>query len=72
MQHVAALRELDESALQELKIFKKYLTKMFFSRNCTPLFMETAMNFKWQRHAVVEVIPLPNDETGSMASIYFK
>ncbi|XP_063900002.1 CWF19-like protein 2 isoform X2 [Zophobas morio] len=70
--HVPAVRDLDSLAQNELRIWKKYITKAFVSQEQLPIFFETAINLKYKRHAFIEVIPLPNNEIGSQASIYFQ
>ncbi|KNC85540.1 hypothetical protein SARC_02301, partial [Sphaeroforma arctica JP610] len=71
MAHVVAINELDEDVQDEIKICKKYLTKMFNRIDMDCVFMETAMRFKRQRHAVLECVPMGREE-GEIAPMCFK
>jgi len=71
MQHTVAQTFMDEDILQEVKIWKKGLARMFKDKEEDLVFLETFKNIRHQNHCVIECIPVPK-ETGDMAPIYFK
>eukprot|EP01134_Creolimax_fragrantissima_P002608 CFRG2608T1 len=71
MAHVSAINQLDEDVQDEIKICKKYLTKMYNAKEMDCVFMETAMNFKRHRHAVLECVPMDR-EVGEIAPMCFR
>jgi hypothetical protein len=71
MQHVTQSTVVDEDVWDEIKIFRKGLTRMFSDSEQDCVFMETSMNLKWFPHMFLECIPLPK-EIGDTAPIYFK
>ena len=71
MNHVSAQTYLDEDVMEEIKKFKKCLTRMFADMNDDIMFLETCKNLHGHHHCVIECIPVPK-EIGDMAPIYFK
>ncbi|XP_077984256.1 CWF19-like protein 2 [Glandiceps talaboti] len=71
MQHCVSSTMIDEDVWNEIKIFRKGLTKMFEELEMDTIFLETCMNPKKQRHMLIDCIPVPKEE-GGMADIYFK
>lgn len=51
--------------------YKNLLRNLFRPQNKIVIFMETSMNFRRYPHAVLECIPVPEEE-GDMAPFYFK
>ena len=49
----------------------KCLIHMFAKQNRGVVFMETVKNLKWQKHAVIEAIPMPWDLAQDVPA-YFK
>ncbi|EDO47106.1 predicted protein [Nematostella vectensis] len=71
MQHSLATTLIDEDVHDEIKIFKKGLTKMFEEMDRDVVFLETCRSLKRQNHMIVECVPIPKED-GDMAPIYFK
>eukprot|EP00112_Aurelia_sp_Birch-Aquarium-sp1_P024827 Seg800.10 transcript_id=Seg800.10/GoldUCD/mRNA.D3Y31 product="CWF19-like protein 2" protein_id=Seg800.10/GoldUCD/D3Y31 len=71
MQHILACTYLDEDIMQEVKMFKTALVKMFNEKDQDVIFLETVKNLKKQYHMFIECIPVPK-EVGDLAPIYFK
>ena len=71
--HARSTRGLDEDAWEEVRNFKKCLTRMWRTRGKEACFIETAMHLGGVtgRHAVVECIPL-DDDAAERAAIAFK
>ncbi|KAJ3300710.1 hypothetical protein HK104_007611 [Borealophlyctis nickersoniae] len=70
-QHVLTTLECDDDVWDEIRNFQKCLIKMFAEENKGVLFMEQVINFKWQKHTVIECIPVPM-ESWEDAPAYFK
>jgi len=70
-QHTSAATYLDENIMEEVTKFKRCLTNMFKDKDQDVIFLETAKNLKFQRHMLIECIPVPRD-VGDVAPIYFK
>lgn len=70
-EHIASVRMADEGAQLEVAQFKKYLQRMFADAGKEPIFIETAMRLKKQRHTFVECIPLPR-ELAEEAPLFFR
>ncbi|XP_028519021.1 CWF19-like protein 2 [Exaiptasia diaphana] len=71
MQHQVAYTYLDEDIIDEIKVFKKGLTRMFQEMNKDVIFLETCRNLSKQDHMIVECVPVPKEE-GDLAPMYFK
>ena len=64
------MRKAEEEVWDELQQFKKFLQRMYADNGLEAVFMETARQFKKQRHTMVECIPLPK-ELAEDAPFYF-
>jgi hypothetical protein len=62
---------MDEEGLNELQLFKKCLIKMFASIKKDVIFMETVLDFRQNRHTIVECVPV-SEAVGEAAPMYFK
>ncbi|XP_031549332.1 CWF19-like protein 2 isoform X2 [Actinia tenebrosa] len=71
MQHQVASTYLDENVVDEIKVFKKGLTRLFLDMDKDVVFLETCRNIARQNHMIIECVPLPKEE-GEMAPMYFK
>ncbi|XP_035225854.1 CWF19-like protein 2 homolog isoform X2 [Stegodyphus dumicola] len=70
-QHVSSFLALDEDVWTEVEHMKYQLRKWFRTQEKNVIFIETSMNFRYCPHAVLECIPVPEEE-GDMAPFYFK
>ncbi|KAI8646313.1 CwfJ C-terminus 1-domain-containing protein-like protein [Parasitella parasitica] len=59
VQHVSSTLECDDEIWTEIRNFQKCLMKMFHEQEKGVVFMETVINLRQQRHAVIEAIPIP-------------
>ncbi|CAG8487204.1 7451_t:CDS:2 [Paraglomus occultum] len=59
IQHCLTTLELDDDTWDEIRNFMKCLIQMFHSEDRGVLFFETVISFKYQKHAIIECIPLP-------------
>ncbi|CEP11049.1 hypothetical protein [Parasitella parasitica] len=59
VQHVSSTLECDDDIWTEIRNFQKCLMKMFHEQGKGVVFMETVINLRQQRHAVIEAIPIP-------------
>ncbi|XP_008802234.2 CWF19-like protein 2 [Phoenix dactylifera] len=72
MQHEAATRTVDKNVWEELRNFKKCLSKMFARQDKDVVFLETVIGLaKQRRHCLIECIPVPY-EVAKQAPLYFK
>ncbi|KAJ3044780.1 hypothetical protein HDV00_000655 [Rhizophlyctis rosea] len=71
VEHVLTTLECDDDAWDEIRNFQKCLIQMFSAENKGVIFMEQVINFKWQKHAVIECIPVPMEKWED-APAYFK
>ena len=71
VQHVTSTLELDDDAWDEIRNFMKCLIQMNAAQDKAMIFTETVINLKWQKHSVIECIPIPW-EAGRAAPGYFK
>ncbi|XP_015110243.1 CWF19-like protein 2 [Diachasma alloeum] len=69
--HSPCQTQLDEDIYEELKTFKKAITKMCADNQEYPVFFEVAMGLHRFPHMQLECVPMP-EEVGSMAPMYFK
>ncbi|KAJ3121922.1 hypothetical protein HK098_003274 [Nowakowskiella sp. JEL0407] len=69
--HASSSLECDEEVWDEMKNFMKCLTQMFATMKHSVIFLEQVINFKWKKHAVIECIPLPDDQF-DLAPGFFK
>uniref|UniRef100_A0A6V7KZM5 Cwf19-like C-terminal domain-containing protein n=1 Tax=Bracon brevicornis TaxID=1563983 RepID=A0A6V7KZM5_9HYME len=69
--HISCQTQMDEDVYEELKDFKKALTKMYQERKQYPVFFEVAMGLHKFPHMRLECVPIPED-VGFMAPMYFK
>jgi hypothetical protein len=63
--------ELDDDAWDEIRNFMKCLIQMNAAKDKAVIFSETVINLKWQKHTVIECIPIPW-QAGQAAPGYFK
>ncbi|GAN01980.1 complexed with cdc5 protein cwf19 [Mucor ambiguus] len=59
IQHVSSTLECDDDVWTEIRNFQKCLMKMFHEQGKGVVFMETVINLRQQRHAVIEAVPIP-------------
>ncbi|KAG0365112.1 hypothetical protein BGZ54_006850 [Gamsiella multidivaricata] len=71
VQHVTSTLECDDDAWDEIRNFMKCLIQMNAAQERYVVFSETVINLKWQKHTVIECIPIPWD-AGQTAPGYFK
>ncbi|KAF9151823.1 hypothetical protein BG015_006179 [Linnemannia schmuckeri] len=71
IQHVTSTLELDDDAWDEIRNFMKCLIQMNAAEDKAVIFSETVINLKWQKHTVIECIPIPW-QAGQAAPGYFK
>ncbi|KAG0205331.1 hypothetical protein BGX28_003039 [Mortierella sp. GBA30] len=71
IQHVTSTLECDDDAWDEIRNFMKCLIQMNAAEDKAVIFSETVINLKWQKHSVIECIPIPWD-AGQTAPGYFK
>ncbi|KAK3737019.1 hypothetical protein QZH41_018410 [Actinostola sp. cb2023] len=71
MQHQVAYTYIDEDVIDEIKVFKKGLTRMFQEMDKDVVFLETCRNLTRQNHMIIECIPVPKED-GDLAPMYFK
>ncbi|XP_066932619.1 CWF19-like protein 2 [Clytia hemisphaerica] len=71
LHHVIGQTYMDEDVLQEIKLFKDSLVKMFSKQDQDVVFMETCKNLRHQNHCVIECVPIEK-ELGDLCPIYFK
>ncbi|KAF9935199.1 hypothetical protein FBU30_006284 [Linnemannia zychae] len=71
IQHVTSTLELDDDAWDEIRNFMKCLIQMNAAEDKAMIFSETVINLKWQKHTVIECIPIPW-QAGQAAPGYFK
>eukprot|EP01006_Ploeotia_vitrea_P048051 TRINITY_DN67192_c5_g1_i1.p1 TRINITY_DN67192_c5_g1~~TRINITY_DN67192_c5_g1_i1.p1 ORF type:complete len:384 (-),score=37.94 TRINITY_DN67192_c5_g1_i1:88-1239(-) len=60
--HKPCVVDFDENELEDLRNFKKCLIRMFAKEDKTPIFIETVPHITPNRHALIECIPIPNEE----------
>ncbi|KAF9942046.1 hypothetical protein BGZ65_011686 [Modicella reniformis] len=70
-QHVISTLECDDDAWDEIRNFMKCLIQMNAAEDKAMIFSETVIDLKWQKHSVIECIPIPWD-AGQAAPGYFK
>ncbi|KAI8802729.1 CwfJ C-terminus 1-domain-containing protein-like protein [Cladochytrium replicatum] len=71
MEHCVNTLECSEECWDEIRNFMKCLMLMFGASKQSVIFMEQSMNFRRNRHAYIECIPLP-EEKGEEAPAYFR
>ncbi|KAI9146208.1 CwfJ C-terminus 2-domain-containing protein-like protein [Paraphysoderma sedebokerense] len=71
VQHMTSTLDGDDEVWDEIRNFMKCLLKKYDSENKSVIFMETILNLKWQKHTVIEVIPVPY-EVKEDAPAYFR
>lgn len=71
IQHEISTRKLDEDVWDELKTYKKVLTKMFSDQEMDVIFFESARSFKHFPHCFIQCVPVEK-EIGDLAPIYFQ
>ncbi|KAF9816911.1 hypothetical protein IEO21_03785 [Rhodonia placenta] len=59
MQHHLNMLEGDDDVWDEVRNFMKCLMRMFAEEDKGVVFYETVINLKWQKHTVIECVPLP-------------
>ncbi|KZS90512.1 hypothetical protein SISNIDRAFT_430789 [Sistotremastrum niveocremeum HHB9708] len=71
IQHHLTMLEADDDVWDEVRNFMKCLMKMFAAEDKGVVFYETVLSLKWQRHTVIECVPVPWDEFELLPG-YFK
>ncbi|KAG9304760.1 hypothetical protein G9A89_003934 [Geosiphon pyriformis] len=61
VEHCLTMIECDDDIWDEIRNFMKCLIQMFDEANRGVIFMETVVNLGWQKHTVIECIPMPLD-----------
>ncbi|CAM0136619.1 Pre-mRNA-splicing factor cwf19 [Umbelopsis sp. WA50703] len=59
LQHSVSSLECDDDVWDEIRNFQKCLIRMFHEQGKGVVFMELVKNMKYQRHTVIECIPIP-------------
>ncbi|KAH8550809.1 CwfJ C-terminus 1-domain-containing protein-like protein [Umbelopsis sp. PMI_123] len=71
LQHAISSLECDDDVWDEIRNFQKCLMRMFHEQGKGVVFMELVKNLKYQRHTVIECIPVPYG-TVEDAPMYFQ
>ncbi|KAG6845123.1 hypothetical protein H0H87_000550 [Tephrocybe sp. NHM501043] len=59
IQHHLSMLEADDDVWDEVRNFMKCLMRMFAEEDKGVVFHETVITLKWQKHTVIECVPLP-------------
>ncbi|KAJ3410584.1 hypothetical protein HDV05_003621 [Chytridiales sp. JEL 0842] len=59
IQHTLTSLECEDDAWDEIRNYMKCLIQMQWQRNHGVIFIEQVLNLKWQKHTVIECIPVP-------------
>ncbi|KAG6819995.1 hypothetical protein H0H93_006698 [Arthromyces matolae] len=59
IQHHLTMLEADDDVWDEVRNFMKCLMRMFAEEDKGVVFFETVLTLKWQKHTVIECVPLP-------------
>ncbi|KAG6897766.1 hypothetical protein C0992_011435 [Termitomyces sp. T32_za158] len=59
IQHHLTMLEADDDVWDEVRNFMKCLMRMFAEEDRGVIFYETVITLKWQKHTVIECVPLP-------------
>ncbi|KAI0075064.1 hypothetical protein K474DRAFT_1664650 [Panus rudis PR-1116 ss-1] len=59
IQHHLTMLEADDDVWDEVRNFMKCLMRMFAEQDKGVIFYETVISLKWQKHTVIECVPLP-------------
>ncbi|KAH0586099.1 hypothetical protein H2248_007370 [Termitomyces sp. 'cryptogamus'] len=59
IQHHLTMLEADDDVWDEVRNFMKCLIRMFAEGDKGVIFYETVITLKWQKHTVIECVPLP-------------
>ncbi|KAG6841263.1 hypothetical protein C0991_000403 [Blastosporella zonata] len=59
IQHHLSMLEGDDDVWDEVRNFMKCLMRMFAEEDKGVVFYETVITLKWQKHTVIECVPLP-------------
>ncbi|KAG5641548.1 hypothetical protein DXG03_004794 [Asterophora parasitica] len=59
IQHHLSMLEGDDDVWDEVRNFMKCLIRMFAEEDKGVVFYETVISLKWQKHSVIECVPLP-------------
>ncbi|KAJ3364352.1 hypothetical protein GGF31_009038 [Allomyces arbusculus] len=57
--HMVTTLDGDDAFWDEVRNFQKCLMRMYHAQGKAVLFTETVLDTKWQRHTVIDVIPVP-------------
>ncbi|KAJ3352765.1 hypothetical protein GGF32_003575 [Allomyces javanicus] len=57
--HLVTTLDGDDAFWDEVRNFQKCLMRMYHAQGKAVLFTETVLDTKWQRHTVIDVIPVP-------------
>ncbi|KAJ7857614.1 CwfJ C-terminus 1-domain-containing protein-like protein [Mycena olivaceomarginata] len=71
IQHHLNMLEADDEVWDEVRNFMKCLMRMFAEEDKGVIFYETVISLKWQKHTVIECVPLPWDHYEDIPQ-YFK
>lgn len=74
LQHCLTSLEADDDTWEEIKNFMKTLTQMFAHQEKGIVFYETVINLRWQKHTVIECVPLPwnlYEDTPAYFKVFF-
>ncbi|KAG8908410.1 hypothetical protein FRB99_006615 [Tulasnella sp. 403] len=71
IQHHLSMLEADDDVWEEVKNFMKCLMRMFHEEEKGVIFYETVLNLKWQKHTMIECVPVPLDLFQDLPA-YFK
>ncbi|KAA1473876.1 hypothetical protein DENSPDRAFT_931257 [Dentipellis sp. KUC8613] len=71
IQHHLTMLECDDDVWDEVRNFMKGLMKMFAEQEKGVVFYETVLTLKWQKHSVIECVPVPWEQFDLLPG-YFK
>jgi len=71
LEHHLSITTVDQEIWDEIKLFMASVTRMYAASGKEVIFFETVTNYKWQRHLVVECIPMDRSAARD-APLYFK
>ncbi|KAI0300190.1 CwfJ C-terminus 1-domain-containing protein-like protein [Russula brevipes] len=71
IQHHLTVLEGDDDVWDEIRNFMKSLMRMYSEEDKGVIFYETVLSLKWQKHSVIECVPVPWDQFDILPG-YFK
>jgi len=71
IQHHLSMLEADDDVWDEIKNFMKCLIRMAADNGNGYIFYETVINLKWQKHTVIDCVPVPMEHFDELPA-YFR